>query len=496
MFEKLLIANRGEIARRINFAAREMGIKTVAIYSDPDAEALHVIEADEAYGLDGIESAETYLDISKVIAIAKKSGAQAIHPGYGFLSENANFANACEQEGIQFIGPSSKVITLLGSKIASKELAKKINISMVPGYSGEIPHGKKLQELAEKIGYPLLIKAAAGGGGKGMRVVHGPEELEEMIAGAEREAFAFFKDKTLFIERYFVKSKHIEVQILGDHHGNLIHLFERECSVQRRHQKMIEESPSPSLSAELRQRICEAAIKIAQAAGYCSAGTVEFLVDEQSHFYFLEVNTRLQVEHPVTEMVTGIDLVKAQIRIAAGETLNITQSQISQRGHAIECRLYAEDPENHFLPSEGKIGILKEPARPGIRIDSALEQGKPVLPYYDPMLAKLIVWGSDRQEAIQKMRMLLEDFSLLGIRHNLDFLKFVHESQEFIDGHYHTHSVAEWMPSFLSSRQKDKSLSHAIALLASQQPVTQPTMAGSFHEKSNPILRLAGFRNV
>jgi acetyl-CoA carboxylase biotin carboxylase subunit len=500
MFQKILIANRGEIARRVINAIREMGITTVAIHSDPDAEALHVKEADEAYSLNGIESAETYLDIQKIIQIAKDANVDAIHPGYGFLSENAEFAEACEKAKIKFIGPDPKSLKMLGSKIASKELAKKAKVPTVPGYVGAtgrspLPHGKELKKLADEIGYPLLVKAAAGGGGKGMRVVHHPDELEGSVEGAEREAFAFFKDKTLFIEKYFENPKHIEVQILGDEKGNLVHLFERECSVQRRHQKMIEETPSPSIDSKTRKEICEAALRLAKEVHYYSAGTFEFLFDQKGNYYFLEANTRLQVEHPITELVTGIDLVKAQIRIAAGERLPFKQSDINQRGHAIECRLYAEDPENNFLPSDGMVGVLIEPMRPGIRIDSGLEQGKPILPFYDPLLAKLIVWSENREEATTKMDALLRDYILLGVRHNLDFLRYTIQSKAFQSGKYHTHTAAELMEGFLKSRKDNEALAASIALLASSQKQPRsPSIAPK--SETNLLDSLQGFRNI
>ncbi len=462
MFKKILIANRGEIARRVIHAAKEMGIATVAVYSDPDSDSLPVQEAEEAYSLEGVEAQETYLDISKIIAIAKKAKADAIHPGYGFLSENAEFAEACAKAKIKFVGPSPKILKLLGSKIESKKLAQKAKVATVPGTDNLVGARCNVPLLAKKIGYPLLIKASAGGGGKGMRIAHQPNELEEMIQGAEREALAFFKDKTLFLEKYFENPKHIEVQILGDEKGNLVHLFERECSLQRRHQKMLEETPSPSLTPKLRKEICDAALRIAKAANYSSAGTVEFLLDQKGNFYFLEVNTRLQVEHPITEMVTGIDLVKAQIRIAAGEKLNVTQDQIFQKGHAMECRLYAEDPENDFLPSEGIVGVLEEPQGPGVRIDSALEEGKPILPFYDPMLAKLIVWAETRTDASQKMKTLLQDYVLLGVRHNLDFLRFAIGSKTFQNGDYHTHSVTKLLEEFKKSEKENEKLAAEI----------------------------------
>ncbi|HEX5034474.1 MAG TPA: ATP-grasp domain-containing protein, partial [bacterium] len=356
----------------------------------------------------------------------------------GFLSENADFAEACAAADIRFIGPSPKVMRELGSKVASKRIAVQAKVPVVPGYEGAMPEGAELKKIAKKIGYPLLIKAAAGGGGKGMRVVSEEKDLESAVESAVREAFAFFKDGTVFLEKYLVNPRHIEVQILGDEKGNLVHLFERECSVQRRHQKMIEETPSPSIDAKLRAQICEAAVKLAKQAGYSNAGTVEFIVDSENHFYFLEVNTRLQVEHPITEWVTGVDLVKAQIMIAQGHGLPFKQEEIVQRGHAVECRLYAEDPENEFLPAEGAVGVLVEPQGPGIRIDSSLEQGQRVSPLYDPMLAKLTVYGINRKEALLKTDALLRDYVLLGTRHNLDFLRFTVNAKAFQDGHYHT----------------------------------------------------------
>ncbi|MBF0491970.1 MAG: ATP-grasp domain-containing protein [Deltaproteobacteria bacterium] len=495
MFKKILIANRSEIARRIIAAAKEMDIQTVAIYSDPDAQAIFVREADEAYPLNGIEAKETYLDVEKVLAIAKTAGVDAIHPGYGFLSENADFASSCAQAQIKFIGPSPEVIKKLGSKTASKEIAKIAKVPSVPGM--QTFDEKNIKEIESKVGFPLLIKAAAGGGGKGMRIVTKGEEFTEALQAAKREGLAFFKDDTVFIERYIENPKHIEVQLLGDEHGNLIHLFERECSVQRRHQKMIEESPSPSLNPKLRQKICEAAIKIAKAAHYSSAGTAEFLLDHQGNFYFLEVNTRLQVEHPITEAVTGIDLVKAQIRIAAGEKLWLKQKDIVQRGHAIECRLYAEDPENNFLPSDGKVGLLFEPSRPGIRIDSALEQGQDILPYYDPMLAKLITWGADRPEALIKTSKMLADFILLGTRHNLDFLGYTLAHPDFIDGTYHTHSVAKWIDPYLSLRKEEAQRLEGLAdLLAKTKTNTAQQPTKSFAGNNFTLKELENFRNV
>jgi len=497
MQKKILIANRGEIARRVIHAAKELGFATAAVYSDPDADSLPVREADEAYRLSGSEVKETYLDSDRILAIAKEAGVWGIHPGYGFLSENAGFAEDCAKAGIKFIGPKPETMRLLGSKVASKQLAKQAKVPTVPGFEGELPEGKELAKLAEKIGYPLLIKAAAGGGGKGMRVVHGPEELEESARSAEREALAFFKDETIFLEKYLERPRHIEVQILGDEHGHLVHLFERECSVQRRHQKMIEETPSPSIDEKFRKEICAAALRIAKQADYVSAGTVEFIVDEQNKFFFLEVNTRLQVEHPVTEAVTGIDLVKAQILVADGHQLPFRQEEISQRGHAIECRLYAEDPENGFLPAEGKVGVLFEPQRPGLRIESALEQGKPVLSLYDPMLAKLVAVGFSRKEALAKMDALLRDYILLGVKHNLDFLRFTLNSKPFQDGRYHTHSVADLLGQFLEKRGKDlpaPDLAYAVAALAGKAAPVSKASADSPTQDFSELLK--GFKNA
>jgi len=495
--KKILIANRGEIALRVIHAARELGYATVAIHSEADAGSLPTRAADEAYLLPGSEVKDTYLDSEKILGIAKQAGVWAIHPGYGFLSENADFAAACAQHGIKFIGPAPESMRALGSKVASKQLAKQAKVPVVPGFEGELPQGKELKKIADKIGYPLLIKAAAGGGGKGMRIVHQAEELEDAARSAEREALAFFKDKTVFLEKYLQRPRHIEVQILGDERGNRVHLFERECSVQRRHQKMIEETPSPSISPKFREEICSAALRIASQANYYSAGTVEFIVDESDQFYFLEVNTRLQVEHPVTEAVTGIDLVKAQILVAEGHALPFKQEDVQQRGHAIECRLYAEDPENNFLPAEGEVGVLVEPQRPGIRIDGALEAGKAILSLYDPMLAKLIAVGFNRKEALMKMDALLRDYILLGVRHNLDFLRYTLSSKPLQEGRYHTHTVSDLMAGFLEKRGKDKpapDLAYAIAGMTGGAPVARS--AKNLTQEKNTLEDLKGFKNA
>src|SRR5947209_59969 len=393
MFTKILIANRGEIAVRIMATCREMGIGTVAVYSEADRNALHVREANEAYAIGPAPAAQSYLDIDRIIEAAKKSGAQAIHPGYGFLAENTAFVEACEEASIVFIGPPASAMRLMGSKIAAKQLALSVHAPVIPGYNGDSQDDAVLRQEAERIGLPLLIKASAGGGGKGMREVYRAADFSEQLAGARREALAAFGDGTVFLERLVQQPRHVEIQVLGDTFGNLIHLGERECSIQRRHQKIVEESPSVALTPALRAGMGVAAVRIARAAGYINAGTIEFMLDADKRFYFLEMNTRLQVEHPVTESVIGIDLVRHQLLIAAAQPLGLTQEQISPRGHAIEMRLYAEDPSQNFLPSTGIITCFVRPAGPGIRVDSGIESGDEITQYYDPMIAKLIVYG-------------------------------------------------------------------------------------------------------
>jgi 3-methylcrotonyl-CoA carboxylase alpha subunit len=434
MFKKILIANRGEIAIRIMTTCREMGIRSVAVYSEADRHARHVLNADEAYLLGPAPASQSYLHGAKIIEIAKQSHAEAIHPGYGFLSENADFAAACEQAGLVFIGPSAEVIHLMGSKIAAKQLAQSVDAPIVPGYSGESQEIDVLQQEAERIGFPLLIKASAGGGGKGMRVVLQAQDFLEQLAGARREAQAAFNDSTVFLERYLQQPRHIEIQILADHHGNTIHLGERECSIQRRHQKIIEESPSSALSPALRQRMGEVAIRIAQAAHYVNAGTLEFMLDTTDQFYFLEMNTRLQVEHPVTELVTGLDLVRQQLYIAAGDPLKLTQEDIIFRGHAIEARLYAEDPQQQFLPSTGTITSFIKPEGPGIRLDSGVETGDSITQYYDPMLAKLIVYAENREAAITRLQYALERCAIFGPTTNIPLLHAISSNAAFSRG--------------------------------------------------------------
>ncbi|MBI5762394.1 MAG: acetyl-CoA carboxylase biotin carboxylase subunit [Planctomycetes bacterium] len=444
MFKRVLIANRGEIAVRIAQTLQQMGIKTVAVYSDADRRALHVQVADEAYPLPGNTSAETYLRYDKIIALAEEHGVDAIHPGYGFLSENEDFATACADARITFIGPSPDVIRDMGDKIIAKEKFVAAGVPVVPGWSGDVTIGiDALKKEAAKIGYPVLIKAAAGGGGKGMRVVPKESDLASSIEAAQREANAAFGDGCVFMEKYITRPRHVEFQIFGDSHGNVVHLFERECSIQRRHQKIIEESPSPALSPELRTKMGEAAVRAAKAIGYTNAGTVEFMVDADGHFYFLEVNTRLQVEHPVTEMITHHDLVRAQLIVAAGGKLPFTQDDLRQQGHALECRIYAEDASRGFLPSIGTLEHYVPPAGPNIRVDSGVSEGSQVTVFYDPMLSKLIVWGRNRDEAIARMDWALARYVVMGVTSNIEFLRTVLNHAEFRAGRLHTQFLDE-----------------------------------------------------
>jgi acetyl-CoA carboxylase biotin carboxylase subunit len=434
MFNKILIANRGEIAVRIIRACRDMGISPVAVYSDADRHALHVRQADEAYNVGPPPSRDSYLRIERIIDAARKAGAAAIHPGYGFLAENPEFAQAVLEAGLTFIGPSWHTIAALGDKTKAREIAIRADAPVVPGLTKPVEEISQLRAQAHEVGYPILLKAAAGGGGKGMRLVSSPEELESSFQMARSEAEASFGDGALYFEKYLERPRHIEIQVLGDRDGHLIHLGERECSIQRRHQKVIEECPSPLNDPELRQRMGQVAVSIAREAGYYNAGTVEFLVDRQKNFYFLEVNTRLQVEHPVTEMVTGVDLVREQIRIAAGEPLDLQQTDIQWQGSAIECRIYAEDAERGFIPCPGTIRRLRPPAGPGIRDDSGIFNGWEVPLHYDPLLGKLIAWGRTRGEAIDRMRRALDEYVLDGIGTAIPFYREVFRDDEFIQG--------------------------------------------------------------
>ena len=454
---KILVANRGEIALRIMRSAREMGIKTVAVFSEADRNSPHVRYADEAVCIGPASSKESYLRGDKIIEVAKLLGVDGIHPGYGFLSENAAFAKLVEENGITFIGPTPEAIEVMGSKLAAKEAAKKFDIPMVPGSEGAITGIEEARILATKTGYPILIKASAGGGGKGMRIVNAPEELEEQIQRAQSEAINAFGDGSVFIEKYVGSPKHIEVQILGDNYGNIVYLFERECSIQRRHQKVVEEAPSSCLTPEKRQAIGEAAVKVGKSCAYIGAGTVEFLVDEELNFYFLEMNTRLQVEHPVTEMITGMDLVKEQIKVARGEKLSFTQEDLVMRGHAIELRVYAEDPMNNFLPDIGKLVQYKKPEGPGVRVDDGYEEGMDIPIYYDPMLAKLVAYGKDRTEAIARLIRAIDDYRIEGVKNTLAFGKFVLQHPDFVSGKFDTHFVAKhYKPEYLKRESEDE----------------------------------------
>jgi acetyl-CoA carboxylase biotin carboxylase subunit len=438
MFKKILIANRGEIAVRIIRACREMGIATVAVYAEADRASLQVRKSDEAYAIGPAPAAESYLRIDKIIDVARRSGADAIHPGYGFLSENTKFAQACADAGIKFIGPTPHSMNLMGSKTSARQQMEKAGIPFVPGTSRGLNSLEEAEQVADRIGYPVMLKAAAGGGGKGMRLVHKRQELRSALESAQSEAQRSFGDSEVYIEKAIVNPRHIEMQVLADEHGNAVWLGERECSIQRRHQKVLEESPSPIVDAEMRRRMGEVAVRVAQATDYTNAGTIEFLVDEQKSFYFLEMNTRLQVEHPVTELITGLDLVHLQIRIAAGEKLPFSQSDVSIRGHAIECRIYAEDPDNGFFPSPGKISLLLEPSGPGIRLDAGIYEGWTVPMDYDPLLAKLIGYGGDRQQSIMRVQRALAEYFVGGITTNISLFHRILSDSDFQSGNVDT----------------------------------------------------------
>ncbi len=492
--KKILVANRGEIALRVLKTAKEMGIKVVTVYAEDDKNLPHALFADESYSLGSGALADTYLNKKKLIEIAKKSGADSIHPGYGFLSENEEFARLVESSGIIFIGPTPESIVLMGDKIGSKKALEKINIPLTPGYHGDDQSEEVLVKEAKKIGYPILIKASAGGGGKGMRIVHQDSELVEAIQGAKSEGLKSFGSDKVLIEKYVVNPRHIEVQLMSDTHGNHLHFFERECSIQRRYQKVVEETPAPNMSQELRLKVCETAVEIARGINYRGAGTVEFIMSQDGKFYFMEMNTRLQVEHPVTEMVTGHDLVRYQIMVAQGDNLNLAQKDIKQKGSAIECRIYAEDPDNNFMPSIGTIEKIGSTSLRDVRLDCGFLDGTEVGVNYDPMLAKLIVWGETRDLAIEKSIKSLDEVLFLGVKTNRDYLKRILGHKDFIKGNTHTHFIPdhaeELKPSEVTTSDKAKLLA---GFIFGSKKITVKSLGGN--SLSTPWTTLTGFRN-
>ena len=491
--KKILVANRGEIALRILKTAKEMGIKVVTVYAEDDKELPHALFADEAYTLGSGSLQETYLNKTKLIQIAKQARADAIHPGYGFLSENAEFASMVEEAGLVFIGPSADSISLMGDKIGSKKALEKMNIPMIPGYHGDNQDDTFLATTAKKIGFPVLIKASAGGGGKGMRIVHQESELLGAISGAKSEALKSFSNDKVLIEKYVINPRHIEVQLMSDIHGNHLHFFERECSIQRRYQKIIEETPAPNLDQKLRLKICETAVQISSGINYRGAGTVEFILAPDGNYYFLEMNTRLQVEHTVTEMVTGHDLVKYQIMVAQGERLPVTQNEVKQKGQSIECRMYAEDPDNNFMPSIGKIDRIGIPTLRDVRLDCGYLDGTEVGVNYDPMLAKLVVWGETREIAISKSIHSLDEVLFLGVKTNRDFLKRILAHQDFVAGKTHTHFIPDHSSDLEPKDKTDQDLADLIAAMSFVQK--KKVFGGGGQRLSNPWTDLTGFRN-
>jgi acetyl-CoA carboxylase biotin carboxylase subunit len=441
VFEKVLVANRGEIALRVVRACQELGVAAVAVYSDADESALHVRHADEAVRIGPPPAGKSYLNVEALIDAAKETGAEAVHPGYGFLAENAAFAAACREAGLTFVGPSAEVIEKLGNKSAARRLAREAKVPVVPG-SDDASSADEAAQTAGGIGYPIMVKAAAGGGGRGIRVAEDEDELRKAVQVASREAEAAFGDGTLYLEKLLVAPRHVEVQVMGDHEGNVIHLYERECSMQRRRQKVLEEAPSPGISSGVREKMAEAAVRLAREAGYANAGTVEFLVEDEV-FYFIEMNTRIQVEHPVTEMLTGVDLVKEQIRIAAGDPLSLAQEDVPMVGHAMEFRINAEDPDQDFMPSPGEISRLEVPGGPGVRVDSAIYQGYQIPPFYDSLVGKLIVWALTREEAISRARRALREYRLEGIKTTIPLHLRLLKREAFRSGEYHTGYLEE-----------------------------------------------------
>ena len=490
MFSKVLVANRGEIAARINQTLRAMGIAPVAVYSEADAGSPHVTTAEQAVSLPGNTAEETYLNIDRLVQAALNCGADAIHPGYGFLSENPAFARACREARIAFIGPTPESMEALGDKLHSKDIAIAAGAPVIPSSPECVPGDAEAEEFVRRWGFPLMVKAAAGGGGRGMRVVNGPQGLELDMEVASREARAAFGDGRVFLERYIANPRHVEIQALADGNGHTIHLGERECSIQRRHQKIVEETPSPALTPDLRRRMGEAAVAVTREAGYVNAGTVEFLLDSRTNeFYFLEMNARLQVEHPITEAVLGLDMVEWQVRIAAGESLTLQQEDIQPRGHAIECRIYAEDPYHDFVPSTGPLLRWRPPSGPGLRLDSGVDQGQEVSIYYDPMLAKLIAWAPDRESSRRRMDVALSQFLVLGVVTNIPLLRAIMGHAQFQRGDYDT-GFLEWNPAVTrpSSTDEQRTMTRALAAWASSQPVgpVSPTAPVDARPSANP----------
>lgn len=491
--KKILVANRGEIALRVLKTAKEMGIKVVTVYAEDDKNLPHALYADESYSLGSGSLADTYLNKTKLIELTKQCGADAIHPGYGFLSENEEFARMVEKAGIIFIGPTPESIVLMGDKIGSKKALEKLNIPLTPGYHGDDQSDENLMKEARKIGFPVLIKASAGGGGKGMRIVHQESELLESIQGAKSEGLKSFSSDKVLIEKYVVNPRHIEVQLMSDTHGNHLHFFERECSIQRRYQKVVEETPAPNMSQATRLKICQTAVEIAKGINYRGAGTVEFIMAQDGNFYFMEMNTRLQVEHPVTEMVTGSDLVKCQIMVAQGDKLPMKQEDIKQKGHAIECRIYAEDPDNNFMPSIGKIDTIGVPTLRDVRLDCGFLDGTEVGVNYDPMLAKLVVWGENRDLAISKSIQSLDEVLFLGVKTNRDYLKRILKHKDFVAGNTHTHFIPDHKTELEPGDLTNDDVASLIAALSFSQ--NKKILKTSSESLSNPWTSLSGFRN-
>ncbi len=497
LFKKVLVANRGEIAVRVLRACRTLGIQTVSVFSTADRFAVHTLMADECYEIGPPPPLESYLCIEKIIDAARKSGADAIHPGYGFLAENASFSQACIDANITFIGPSPAAILLMGNKVESRKKMVNAGVPLIPGMKGAGESIEQFRKVAEESGYPVLIKAAAGGGGKGMRVVHKPEDLETAVDGAKREAKSAFGDDTVYLEKYITDPRHIEFQVFADSHGNAVHVFERECSIQRRHQKIVEESPSIAVSPELREEMGKAAVEVVKAADYVNAGTVEFLLDTRGKFYFLEMNTRIQVEHPITEEVAGVDLVAEQLRVASGFPLSDQFKNLSQRGHAIEVRIYAEDAGNNFMPSIGKILLYQEPTGPGVRIDSGVRQNSEVGIDYDPIMAKLICWGEDRDVARARMIKALSEYKILGLRHSIKYLSDIVAHEKFASGETYTDFIEKNFSDWDDGVDENMETALAAAAVANASTKPQSIASGNGdmgHRDYNPWLTIGSWR--